>query len=45
MKKPPQNVKATIAGEIYEVLEVNVEPPQIDISTTWEMFIDGAKKT
>ena len=33
VKNPPQNAKTTIAGEIIEVLEVVVEPPQIDLTS------------
>ncbi|GFZ14587.1 hypothetical protein Acr_24g0007770 [Actinidia rufa] len=44
-RKPPQNTKTTVAGEISKVLEVVVEPPQIDLTSAWEIFVDRAKNS
>ena len=43
IREPPQNAEATIIGEITKVPKVNVEPPQIDLTSAWKVFIDGAK--
>ena len=45
IKEIPQNAEVTIAREITGVLEVNIEPPQIYLSSAWKMFIDGAKNS
>ena len=37
--------EATIAGDITEGPEVNMEPPQIDFFSSWKMFVDGASNS
>ena len=40
IKELPQVAEVTTAGKITEDPEVNVEPPQINLSSRWKMFID-----
>ncbi|GFZ09161.1 hypothetical protein Acr_20g0009690 [Actinidia rufa] len=35
----------TIAGEITRGPEVDIEPPQNDLTSAWKMFIDRAKNS
>ena len=43
IKEPPQSVKVTIAKKITKVPRVNVKPPQVNLTSAWRMFVDGAK--
>ena len=43
-REPPQNIETTTDGEMSGILEVT-EPPQIDPTTAWRMFINGAKNS
>ena len=43
IQEPPQSTEMTGVGKMFGVPEVIVKPPQIDLTSTWEMFGDGAK--
>ncbi|GFY95398.1 hypothetical protein Acr_10g0007830 [Actinidia rufa] len=45
IKEAPQILEVTISREITKVPEVNIEPPQIDLSLAWKIFIDEAKNS
>ena len=44
-KEPPQSAEVTNAGKITQVPEVNIEPRQIDPSSSQKMFADGEKNS
>ena len=43
IKDPPQNAEAIIAEEITKVPKVIVKLSQVDLTSAWKMFVDGAK--
>ena len=43
IKELPQDAQVTIAGEITEVPDVGIEPPQIDLSLALKIFVDRVK--
>ena len=45
LKESPRDAEVTVAGEIIEVLDVHIEPSQIDLSSAWTILIDGAKNS
>ena len=38
-KEPPQSVEIAITEQITRVPGVNIELPQIDLSSSWKIFI------
>ena len=42
VQEPSQDAETTVVGEAPEVPKVIAEPPQIDPTLAWKMFVDGA---
>ena len=45
IRESPQSAETTIAGGITKVPEINIEPPQVDVSSAWKMFVDETKNS